>query len=397
MRPVALLFLALLGCSTTSPPEPSTPAVSFDERSRCEDAPATIPACRADVGHIDEAVARAALGEQDLVFVRDDPQHLTIFARAALEEANLCCSLQGPMERIGSSDYWAARYRLARLDEAILTQIPPLWFNGRSFSLDGVLPRWRGPDAPPSPAVKSELEGERFERALWSEHLQETRRLFVYLPPGHDPQQSYPALFMADGANVMLTAGLVEHMIDNGLIPPLVLVGSASGQDGVVEDRSDLGISDLRAADYLPGYEGGGDRFENHLRFFSEELVAYAMREFGVTADPSRRAVTGFSNGGSFSVFAALRRPDAFGMSIPLSPSWRRLAEDDFAQSTRARFFMSAGLYEVPRWRAASGYAEALRARGYEVAFETPATGHDRIQEELMLARFLPLAFAPPL
>jgi enterochelin esterase-like enzyme len=131
------------------------------------------------------------------------------------------------------------------------------------------------------------------------------------------------------------------------------------------------------------------------LRFFSEELVAHATAELNVSAEPELRAVAGFSNGGSFSVFAALRRPDVFGVAIPLSPSWRALTDEDFAQPSRARFFMAAGLYEIQRHRRAQTYAEALRSRGYDVAFELPAMGHAREQEALMLARYLPMVFPP--
>lgn len=388
----ALISLAFLcACASPPPPAPAPPsAPTYDENSPCAEAPATSPACRESVDDIDEAAARAALGERELAIVREGDR-FTVFARTPQPETRLCCSLQGPMTRIGETDLFVARYRLADLDRATLTFVPRA-AEGRSLLWEDML-SWRGPQAPPTPGRVEQLRGERFERALWSEHLQETRRIFIYLPPGHDRSQSYHALFMADGAGAMTRALLVERMIEDGLIPPIVLVGAGSGAEAIVEDRSSLGIADFRSADYLPGFTGGGDRFEQHLRFFSEELVAYAARDFGVTSDPQRRAVAGFSNGGSFALFAALRRPDVFGVAIPLSPSWRRLTEEDFTQPMRARFFMSAGLYELTRQRRASAYAEVLRAHGYDVTLEIPVMGHDRDQEAAMLARFLPLVF----
>ncbi|MGH6949700.1 MAG: alpha/beta hydrolase [Vitreimonas sp.] len=398
MRYAFISLVFLFACASTPPPA-ATPASEptseprYDENWPCSEVPATSPVCRESVSDVDEAAARAALGDRELAILRDGDR-FTVFARTPQPETRLCCSLQGPMTRIGETDLFVARYRLADLDRATLSFIPPAWLaDGRNFPWEDIV-RWRGLQAPPAPASVEELRGERFERTLWSEHLQETRRIFFYLPPGHDRAQTYPALFMADGAGVMTAALLVERMIDDGLIPPIVLVGAGSGAEAIVEDRSSLGIADLRGADYLPGFDGGGDRFEQHLRFFSEELVAHAMREFGVTSDPQRRAVTGFSNGGSFAVFAALRRPDVFGVSIPLSPGWRRLTEEDFVQPARARFFISGGLYEIARQRSAGTYAEALRAHGYEVALEIPAAGHFQDQEDLMIERFLPLAFA---
>ncbi len=299
------------------------------------------------------------------------------------------------MTRIGQTDLFVIRYRLARLDEAALSFIPPAWFmSARNIRDEDVL-RWFGSNARPRPAVVEDLRGERFERTLWSEHLGETRRIYFYLPPGYDRSRTYPAVFMADGANAMVLAPLFERLINDGVMAPAVFIGAGSGQEAIVEDRSSLGISDFRAADYLPGYEGAGDRYERHLRFFTEELVAYATREFSITTNPAQRAVTGFSNGGSFSLYAALRRPDVLGISMPLSPSWRPLTDADFSQAPRARFLMAAGLYEIRRHRRASQFAEALRTRGYDVTMETPVMAHDRDQEAAMLARYLPIAFPP--
>jgi enterochelin esterase-like enzyme len=387
----ALFVMASCASPPTDAPAPPTPA-RFDERTPCADAPASSPICIDDVSDIDEASARAALGDREFVVVHEGDR-LTAFTRMRAETAHLCCSLQGSMTRVGVSDLFVARYRLAQLDEAQFWLVPPAWFaDGRSFKEEDVA-RWRGANAPPLPARVATLRGERFERTLWSEHLQETRRLYIYLPPGHERTQIYPVLFLADGEGVMTLAPMVEGLIVDGAISPIVLVGAGSGQEAIVEDRSGLGIADLRGADYLPGFEGGGDRFERHLRFFSEELPAYASREFGVATDRTQRAVSGFSNGGSFSLFAALRRPDVFGISLPLSPSWRRLTDNDFGEGNRARFLISAGLYEINRHRSASGYAEVLRSHRYDVVIEIPVMGHDRDQETLMLARFLPRVF----
>ncbi len=394
MRCVAGLFVVLLACASAPLAGAQNSLLrAYDENTPCEQVVSPQPpaACRLSVLDVTESAAGIALGDGPFAVLRDG-DHLTVFARSARDEVRLCCSLQGPMARVGASRIWVSRYRIAELDRASLGFVPPAWIEeGRTFRPDE-MPVWRGPLAPRAPASKQELGGKRFERTLWSQNLNETRRLFVYLPPGHDRTRTYPAIFMADGANVMAQAGLIEALIDGGAIPPLVLVGAASGQAGIVEDRSSLGV-DIRAADYLPDFENAQGRFEQHLRFFSEELVSYAVREFGVSADPARRAVQGFSNGGSFALYAALRRPDVFGLSIALSPSWRRLTDTHFALPTRAHFFISAGLYEVGRQRAARGYAEALRAHGYDTLFETPATGHFRDQEELMLAQFVPLAF----
>lgn len=398
-----LSLLLLAACASKPAPSPApaqapaqapVAATSYSENTSCAEAPAESPICIDDVSDLSETAVRAVLGDEEFA-TRRDGDRLTIFTRVPAESARGCCSLQAHMTRIGETDLFVSRYRLADLDRATLSFIPPAWFVTQRDFDDSEIIRWYGPDAPRLPPAVDTLRGERVERTLWSEHLQETRRIFFYLPPGYDRTRTYPAVFMADGASVMVQAPVFERLIADGRMAPVVFVGAASGQQGIVEDRSSLGISDFRAADYLPGRETGIPRYEQHMRFFTEELVHYARREFNISADPSQRVVTGFSNGGSFSLFAALRRPDVFGVSMPLSPSWRTLTDEDFSQTPRARFLIAAGLYEIGRQRRASEYAEALSARGYDVTMETPAMGHDRDQELIMLARYLPMVFPP--
>src|SRR5262249_17343407 len=152
----------------------------------------------------------------------------------------------------------------------------------------------------------------------------ETRRLAIYLPPGHRTDGDYPALFMADGSDgaVQYDARIIEPLIRSGALPPLIIVGASSGQDGIVEDRSALGPN-IRTLDYVPNFGGDTVRFPAHMRFFSEELVAFAVREYGVTTDARRRVVQGKSNGGVFAFWAAYQHPEAFGNAIASSLAGR--------------------------------------------------------------------------
>jgi enterochelin esterase-like enzyme len=387
---VSALFLAC--AQHAPPPAPASPAPPpVDENTSCDSAGENAPICRLATDDLTEAAARASLGEREVALVREGDT-ATILARSRRDEATLCCFVTAPMLRVGG-DIWAARYRMRRLDEASLAIIPPDLL-GQSFS-DSLVLRWRGPVAPPAPDFEAEIEGGELERTLWSDALGETRKLFIYLPPHHDRTRAYPALFMADGGSVGYFARIVEPLIDQGVIEPIVIVGAESGQEGIVEDRSTLGIPDLRNADYLPHFSGGADRFEQHMRFFAGELVAYAARELAVSDQAAHRVVAGFSSGGSFALYAGLRRPDIFGAAIPMSPSWRPLAAEDFHPSHRARFYISAGLYEMRRANRARAYAEELTQRGFDVVAEYPAMGHTSDQSGLVLSRALPRFFPP--
>ena len=350
-------------------------------------------ACRLPVDDIDPVSAEAALDGRP-IHVQRASNTLTIIARSERDEAHLCCSLQAPMSRIGDSAFVAARFRLADLDRAMLFLFPPDRTGG-PISNDDIL-TYRGPDAPPAPELETDIEGRIVETTLWSPELQETRKLVIYLPPEHGAGGDYATLVVADGSSVSYYGRMIEPMIDRGEIEPLVLVGVESGQSGIVEDRSHLNL-DLRAADYLPGWEGAGDRFELHLRFVAETLLPFAEREYGITRARDRRGVAGFSNGGVFAYIAALRRPDLFGIAIARSTGFSRAEAtvEELTNPLRARFFMSAGLYETSFWRSTHARAEALRAAGYDVTFLSMAAGHAPDQGNYTLAEFVRSAFPP--
>jgi enterochelin esterase-like enzyme len=358
--------------------------------------------CRLSAADVTEDDARTALGDEMLAFVHDGST-MTVFTRYEGEgQAQLCCTVSSFMDRIGETDLWAIRLHFAELDRGMLTFLPPAVMRGQIEPGDFVA--WRGPDAPAAPAIVpvGELQGQVVDRTLWSERLQETRRLTVYLPPGHDPAGRYPALFRVDGPGEL---GMIEALIASGAIPPIVVVGMPPGPRGIVEDRSELAASltqDLRSADYLPRYnDRGGERFDAHLRFVADEVVAMAVAEYAVSPDAADHIVHGSSSGGMFALEAGLRRPDAFGTALPMSVGWMVVTPEHAEAALRAangrpaRFLMNAGLYEPGFLAQTNANAETLTAAGFDVQFESVAAGHATDQWEHMLARNLVEVLGP--
>ncbi len=288
----------------------------------------------------------------------------------------------------GADGLHADRFRLARLNEGhiefYLIRTPP---SARIL--------WEGPDAPPLAQMvdKEEIKGELIEGELWSAALGETRRLHVYLPPDHETDESLPAVFFADGSVVGYFAQLVEPRILDGTLPRLIMVGAQSGQQGIVEDRSDIG-SDLRNADYLPGGINGVNRFDAHLTFFADELVEHAIESWGVSPDAAERGVYGRSSGGTFSLHAGFRRPDRFCHAFSMSTARGAVEEADSAPDNAPRFYFAAGRYEPGFMVNARISAIALQRAGYDVRFEPLSAGHTQQIDEAMLIEFLRDAFA---
>lgn len=345
--------------------------------------------CSLPVADLDVAAARERLGSQMLA-MQVNGNTFTLLARSSkAEPPNACCSLQGPMHRLGETDLWALRYRLADLDHAMLTFVP----EGAQHPEQNLA--FRGPHAPAEPKLQSHLTGRLTEDSLYSSALGETRKLLIYVPGGEPPPGGWPALFVADGDAVWHDAMIVEAMVKGGTLSPIVLVGTLSGQQGIVEDRSALGIADLRSADYLQEHPGTEDRFSRHMTFLSSELVAFAHAKYGVTADPKKIAIAGFSNGGQLAFEAGVLHPEVFGSAIAMSAGWKPLEAKDLTGARRARFYASAGIYEDPFLRSTSYSAQALKAAGYEVQFTRYAAGHMTDQWDVALADALPRIFAP--
>ncbi|MDZ4869195.1 MAG: FG-GAP-like repeat-containing protein [Alphaproteobacteria bacterium] len=197
---------------------------------------------------------------------------------------------------------------------------------------------------------------------------------------------------MGDGEFLEGWARYIEPMIDSGAIPAIVIVGARSGQAGIVEDRSALGV-ELRAADYLPGFKNAGDRFDRHMRFFAQELVPYAEKEFALARDRSKRTLQGQSNSAVFAREAALRHGDLFSTALAFSGGWKLSEHFGLPDAQRARFIFGAGLYEGGFFVGTQSAARALRDRAFNVLEEYLYAGHDPDAWAFLLVKYLPRAF----
>ena len=204
------------------------------------------------------------------------------------------------------------------------------------FEQDAVRSVLEGPDAPPN-AYPAERPGVP-RGSVRASRRPDNRRVWLYLPPGHDPAATpYPLLLVFDGwayMRVIPTPTILDNLIDEGAIPPLV---------AVLVDSPDR----ARELHY-------DDAF---VAFLADELLPWARREGNATDDPLRTIAAGSSAGCLAAAFLAYRRPDLVANVLSQSGAfwWGRDGEEKHEWLTDrlaemptpgVRYSLEAGLLE---------------------------------------------------
>ena len=307
---------------------------------------------------------------------------VTLLAHSADDQVDVCCSLQFPLTRLGESRFWAGRRRMAELDDAMLS----LFVAKAEVTPSEDIQRFRGLNAPGDPLQVGPgmLAGQVFDREIESKALGEMRRLNIYLPPGWSKDKTWPAVFLADNS-ASTYAPLVEQMILAGQIAPIVLVSAESGVPAVVGAAPTRYGADLRSAEYIRHFEGAGDRFGQHMKFFTDELTRYAVREFSVSPRREDHVVAGFSSGGVFALWAGILHPEVYAYAIPMSPGVAVVTADDLSAGVRTRFRFAGGLYEPHFIETAQAAEAVLKLGGYDASGMYLSAGHDPDQWRIVM------------
>lgn len=157
---------------------------------------------------------------------------------------------------------------------------------------------------------------------LASVHLNETRTLRVYLPPGYNELLSYPVVYCQDGEQFFnfgrIATLLTRGILDEGLEPAIV-----------------IGV-DVNIATRTAEYAAEGDRRQAYSQFFTEELIPWIESRYPIRADRTERILAGDSLGGTISLHLALDYPSLFCRVISLSGA--------FSAATRSRLQQEADL-----------------------------------------------------
>jgi enterochelin esterase-like enzyme len=187
------------------------------------------------------------------------------------------------------------------------------------------------------------------------------------------------------------TPAILDNLVAAGLVPPMV---------AVLIESLDYGTR-ARELTCNPTF----------LAFLTDELLPWVERSHAVTSDPAQTVVAGSSLGGLTAAYAALRRPDRFGLVLSQSGafSWSPPGDEEAEwlarqvaagalgvrsggggprPPARPRFYLNVGLYETgraflpdgPSLRLANRHLrDVLRAGGYAVRYAESAGGHDEL------------------
>lgn len=172
---------------------------------------------------------------------------------------------------------------------------------------------------------------------VWSETLQEERRLLIQLPPHYaQTGRSYPVLYLLDAeSQFQHSASILQFLADAERMPEVIVVGITNTQR--VRDLTPVTRDpELLAEDR--GEMGGAEPF---LKFLVDELAPWVNTRYRTQP---YNILVGHSLGGLFAVQALLTRPEAFQAYIAISPS---LWWDKRAMVARAK----AGMGRIPDGR----------------------------------------------
>ena len=193
----------------------------------------------------------------------------------------------------------------------------------------------------------------------------------VYTPARYaEMRQELPMVVVTDGGEYLRLARMdvvMDNCIAQGRIRPVIGVFVDPMTDPTNPATS------TRMTDYALS--------RKFLRFLVEEVKPHVAARYRTARNARNTAILGASLGGLTATFAALERPDVFGLSAAQSPAYWYLGDSLFtiarqAGNVRARFYIDAGTLE-PAPAKAREMRDLLRETGNEVRYGEYPEGHN--------------------
>ncbi|MBC3811782.1 alpha/beta hydrolase [Undibacterium aquatile] len=301
-------------------------------------------------------------------------------AKARIEGNNLTLSFKGQASSVRvnlepgvevpmvAKDLWQIRLHVPELAQAVAKvrfEIRNAIGETKKIPVD-----IRGADAPKADYSSNLIPGSQFkEFPIESKFLNAVRVVRVWLPPSYNPEHSYPVVYIGDGSAQF--GNLLGREISTDQIAPFITVGI----DNCGGAKS--GKPWCRYEEYVPAPEkqrGNRQSFENHERFFLEDVIPFIEKEFSCEKSSAMRSISGFSSGADWAIAMAVRHPDLFSQVIAMSPPMSgHLA---YQYPIGPKFFLSAGYFEPPIQESAVDVYKAIIKEGGKAEIWTFPYGH---------------------
>lgn len=151
---------------------------------------------------------------------------------------------------------------------------------------------------------------------LHSNILNEDRTIWVRTPNGYKVGKSrFPVLYLTDGdAHINEIGNSIDFLVDNGRMPPLIVVGIANTDRTRDLTPTHSDDKDSAGKETMPT-SGGGDRF---FDFIHTELMPEIEKRYRTAP---YRIFSGHSLGGLMAIHILTSHPDMFNAYIAVSPS----------------------------------------------------------------------------
>jgi S-formylglutathione hydrolase FrmB len=151
------------------------------------------------------------------------------------------------------------------------------------------------------------------DRRFWSQALCQKRDMYVYLPPGFDPNRQYPVIvfmhgFMADEKTLLYAVvRQVDAAITGGHLPPVIV----AAPDGSLSGRASL----FSAGSFFLNTKAG--RFEDYL---IQDVWGFLTAHFPIRPEREAHVLAGASMGGFAAFNLAMKYSDTFKVAVGIFP-----------------------------------------------------------------------------
>jgi pimeloyl-ACP methyl ester carboxylesterase len=151
------------------------------------------------------------------------------------------------------------------------------------------------------------------DRRIWSDALGQKRDLYVYLPPGYDPSQSYPLIIWLHGFGqdehtfAEVVAPRLDRAIASGKVPPHIV----AAPDGSINGHECL----LTPGSFFINSKAG--RFED---FLMQDVWGFVFQNYPIRPEREAHILAGVSMGAGAAYNLSIKYRDRVGAVMGIFP-----------------------------------------------------------------------------